>query len=96
MENTRTIKGLSTALDAALLSTMDNKHGACLMRGNKIISVGTNNCKRSTIDGKLYPCIHAEIDAMHRAKTLTTSCFPKEKSRFKCRPLHSEIPLWIM
>jgi deoxycytidylate deaminase len=50
---------------AAIQSTLTHKHGACLLLGNQMITVGVNKRFSVRYQGKTIPLtIHAELDAL--------------------------------
>ena len=57
-------KFLAKAIELALQSSLQQKHGAILFTGNKIICGGTNSSNRTCFNGRIMPSIHAEMDCM--------------------------------
>lgn len=64
------MKALSVAAAAAEKSCYKNRHGAVIYRGKQIISIGYNSLKTHPLASHLYeyPHIHAELDAVIKAK----------------------------
>lgn len=54
----------SVAVNVANESTCRDRHGAAVVRGNRLMTVGCNNNLRTSFLGRLDICQHAEMDAV--------------------------------
>ncbi len=58
------------------------KHGAIIVKNNKVIASGTNNIERTTfLNGLVYSSCHAEIDAMMELLR-NFNAFPRSKKEY--------------
>jgi len=82
--SSRILRCVSRAMQSALTSDMKSHHGCAVFStgGSKFIASASNNIHRSSLLGKHYVSMHAEIAALYKAFSVTKH-YPKQKSRAK-------------
>lgn len=61
------------AMELAIDSDMQSRHGCIITKNSKILSTGTNNL-RTYVNGRQILSCHAEIDALYRYVRQSRQC----------------------
>lgn len=77
-------KKLDSLVEISKNSTMESIHGAGIICGNKMYSLGFNYDNRTKIGDMHCPSIHAEMDAIRRYANQNYFEKGKQGQRFLC------------
>lgn len=64
---------LALAMEVAIDSEMQSRHGCIITKNSKVLSTGTNSL-RSYVNGRQILSCHAEIDALYRYVRQSRQC----------------------